>query len=205
MHPNPVYRQASAGDNLAFARARSFGLLSVNGEDGPLLSHVPFLLADDGASADLHLVRSNPITAALTTHLRACLAVSGPDAYISPDWYAMDDQVPTWNYVAVHLRGRLERMPDAALPDLLARQSAALEARLAPKKIWTLDKMPDEALRRHMRMIVPVRLHVDSVDGTWKLAQNKPEAARIGAADNIAGGFGQELGELARLMHRPPA
>lgn len=204
MHPNPVYRKASHADNLAFARSRAFGLLTVNGDGGPLAAHVPFILDEDGALADLHLLRSNPVAGALGAAVPALLAVSGPDAYVSPDWYGLADQVPTWNYVAVHLRGRIERLPDDALRGLLDRQSAAFEARLAPKPVWLPGKMPDEALARMMRMIVPMRLHIDTVDGTWKLAQNKPESARIGAAAQIGSGFGQELAELARLMRDPP-
>lgn len=65
MHPNPVFHTADTAENLAFARDRAFGVLAVTGEAEPLLSHVPFLLSGDGAVADLHLVRSNPIVRAL--------------------------------------------------------------------------------------------------------------------------------------------
>jgi transcriptional regulator len=61
VHPNPVFHDATAERNIAFARARAFGLLVVAAPDGPLISHIPFLLSDDAATADLHLVRSNPI------------------------------------------------------------------------------------------------------------------------------------------------
>jgi len=44
MHPNPAFRQSPADANLGFARDRGFGILSVNGQDGPLAAHVPFLL-----------------------------------------------------------------------------------------------------------------------------------------------------------------
>ncbi len=100
MHPNPIFRQAETQQNLAFARDRGFGILSVNGPDGPLLAYVPFLLAADGATLDLHLVRSNPIARAITTPQPAVMAISGPDSYVSPDWYGVDDQVPTWNNIA---------------------------------------------------------------------------------------------------------
>ena len=102
MHPNPAFRKTAADRNLAFARARGFGVLSVNGPDGPLMAHVPFLLSDDGTMADLHLARSNAVIAA-GLPAQAILAVIGPDAYVSPDWYGVADQVPTWNYIAVHL------------------------------------------------------------------------------------------------------
>lgn len=200
MHPNPVFHDAETEQNLNFARERGFGVLAVAGEGAPLISHVPFLLSEDGEWAELHLVRSNPIVRALTGALPAKLAVSGPDGYVSPDWYGVADQVPTWNYIAVHLTGELELLPDAELRGLLDRQSAFYEARLAPKPPWTTGKMDPEALTRMMRMIVPARMRVTGVDGTWKLSQNKSDEARAGAADAIAGGVGAQLAELSALM-----
>jgi transcriptional regulator len=115
---------------FAMVRARSFGILSVNGADGPLAAHIPFELGE--GEVFLHLARSNPIARAALP-APALLAVSGPDAYVSPDWYGADDQVPTWNYIAVHLRGVLEPLPEAALRGHLARVSAHMEGQLAPK------------------------------------------------------------------------
>lgn len=200
MHPNPIYHDADRAQNLDFARTRAFGVLAVSTAEAPLISHVPFLLSEDGTSADLHLVRSNPITRMLKTPQPARLAVSGPDGYVSPDWYGLADQVPTWNYVAVHLTGRLEQRPQDELLGLLDRQSAFYEARLLPKPPWHSDKMEPEALERMMRMIVPVRLSIETVEGTWKLSQNKPEPARTAVADQITTGFGAELDDLARMM-----
>ncbi len=121
MHPNPIYRKASRNENLSFARAQSFGMLAVTGPDAPLISHIPFLLSADGTMAEFHLVRSNPI-ARLAGPLRARLAVQGPHGYVSPDWYGVADQVPTWNYIAVHLGGEIEMRPAAELRHLLGRQ-----------------------------------------------------------------------------------
>ncbi len=206
MHTNPAFRRAPAALALAMARARGFGILTLAGPDGPLASHVPFLLAEDGASVEMHLARNNPILAALKRPQPALLAVSGPDGYVSPDWYGIEDQVPTWNYVAVHLRGRLERAPDAALRPHLERLSAAFEARLAGKTPWTLDKMTPDALDRFMRAIAPLTMAVERVDATVKLNQNKSDAARLSAADAIGeGGVGQDLGALAALMRGLPA
>ncbi len=109
MNTNPAFRTSTRDENLAFTRQRGFGILMVNGPDGAIASHIPFQLDADGLTADLHLTRSNPI-ARLGQTVPALIAVSGPDAYVSPDWYGSEDQVPTWNYVAVHLRGVLEPM-----------------------------------------------------------------------------------------------
>jgi transcriptional regulator len=202
MHPNPVFHTATAQANLAFARERGFGVLAVAGEEGvPLLSHVPFLLSGNGAVVELHLVRSNPIVRLGGDPHPARLAVSGPEGYVSPDWYGMDDQVPTWNYVAVHLTGTLEPRPQQELRDLLDRESALFERRLLPKTPWRAEKMDGETLARMMRTIVPFRMRVETVDGTWKLNQNKPETARLAAAEHMeAYGIGAETGLLAAMM-----
>ena len=203
MHPNPAFRRETEARGIAFVRDRAFGVLAVNSAELPLLSHVPLLLAADAGHADLHLVRSNPI--ARLDGVWAVLAVSGPDSYVSPDWYGVPDQVPTWNYVAVHLRGRLERLPERAMHEMLDRQSASYEERLLPKKPWTTAKMAPEVLSRMMRMILPFRLHVDRIDSTFKLSQNKSVAARAGAADGMeAARIGQDAAAIARLVREVP-
>ncbi len=205
MHPNPIYRTRSARVNLDFVRAIGFGQLCVNAEPAPLVSHVPFLLDAPGQEIALHLVRSNPIVRLLQTPQVARLVVSGAHGYISPDWYGIEDQVPTWNYVAVHLTGQLELRPQEELRSVLEDLSAHFEAQLAPKPVWTLDKMTPEALARMERQIVPIRMRITEIDGTWKLSQNKPDAARIGAARALAGsGIGAGTAQLSALMQDLP-
>ncbi|MBQ0750580.1 MAG: FMN-binding negative transcriptional regulator [Roseovarius sp.] len=206
MHPNPAFRQAPAARNVEFARARGFGILAVCSPEGPLMSHIPFLLNADGTQAEFHLVRSNPIARLLTGPVRARLAIEGPHSYVSPDWYGVEDQVPTWNYVAVHLVGEVTLQPQEGMRDLLDRQSAEFEARLAPKPEWRAEKMTPEVLERMMRQIVPCAMRVDEIAGTWKLGQNKPEEVRLRAADYLGpAGQGQETDLLAEWMRAPPA
>ena len=191
MHPNPAFRQDPREKNLAFARERGFGLLTINGPDGPLAAHIPFLLNADASFAELHLARSNPIARA-PLPAPALIAVSGPDAYISPDWYGphaeVPDQVPTWNYVAVHLRGVLEPLPDDALHPHVDALSAEHEGRIEGKRPWTSAKMTEGEMPRMLRMILPFRFRVTSVEGTWKLNQNKPAEIRARIATALARG-----------------
>ncbi|MGV6810709.1 MAG: FMN-binding negative transcriptional regulator [Brevirhabdus sp.] len=204
MHMNPAFRKTPDQVNLDFARERGFGTLALSATDGPLLSHVPFRLTDDNAYAEFHLMRSNPILRALDSPHPGVIAVSGPDSYISPDWYGDPQQVPTWNYVAVHLRGTAEILPPEDLGPLLDRLSTDFETRLAPKPPWTRAKMDPDGLAKMMRMIVPCRMSVAKVDGTWKLNQNKSDALRLAAADHVEGyGIGQEVGLISALMRDP--
>lgn len=197
MHPNPAFRATPEAEARAMAAARGFGVLAVNGPEGPLAAHVPFEI--EGDAVGLHLARSNPI-ARLDLPVAAVLMVPGPDAYVSPDWYGTEDQVPTWNYVAVHLRGVLEALPDEALRPHLDRVSAHFEARLLPKRPWVADKMSEGAMARMMRGIRPFRLAVTAVDSTVKLNQNKPEEVRARAAAALAGRPDAGSREIAAMM-----
>ena len=111
--------------------------------------------------------------------------------------------MPTRNCVAVHLRGVLEPLPEDALRPHVDALSAEHEARIAGKAPWTSAKMTDGAMPRMMRMILPFRFRVQSVDGTWKLNQNKPAGVRARAAAAPAKGHpGAQA--IAALMQDVP-
>ena len=204
MHPNPIYRRTTDARAFDLVRDRAFGQITLTGPDGLLASHIPVLLAPDETTLDMHLVRSNPILRLLDTPQDALLAVMGPDGYVSPDWYGADDQVPTWNYAAVQIRGTLEALDHATMHDMLDRQSAHFEDQL-PKTPWTTAKMTPDVLEKMMRQIVPCRMTITDVQSTFKLNQNKPDDVRLRAADAMeSSGIGMETATLAALMRNPP-
>ena len=201
MHPNLVFRREPRDSALRFARDRGFGTLTVAGPDSVLAAHLPFVLEEGRVLA--HLIRANP----LARHLRsgpagALLIASGPDGYVSPDWYGEPGLVPTWNYVAVHLRGELRLLDDTALRPILERLSDNFETRLAPKPPWRTDKVDAGLLARMMRQIVPIEMSVETADSTFKLNQNRSDTARASAAAALATGGtpGMETCALAALM-----
>lgn len=213
MHPNPIYRTASREQNLSFAAETGFATFMLSSEDGaPLAAQAPFVIIEN--RIELHLMRSNPVARALKDGPRPARAViTGPHGYVSPDWYGLPDQVPTWNYVSVHVTGALALRPAAEMPGLLDRLSETYEARLAPKPAWTSDKVNPDQMDRLMRSILPLRMEIGTVEGTWKLAQNKTEAARLRAAAGLEAGLeaghgmrgaGAELPQLAAMMRKLP-
>lgn len=207
MHPNSLFRRATLEQNLAFAAGRGFGALVVSALDGPRISHVPFHMAPTGGPVRAHLARGNPMVRQLREGgLPAVLVVSGPDSYISPDWYGIADQVPTWNYVAVHLRGLLRLRPQETLREHLAALSRRFESGLEGKAPWTPEAVPVERMEALLRGIVPVEMSVEKVEGTWKLGQNRPDAARLAAAGELANaaGLGHETAALVALMQAVP-
>jgi transcriptional regulator len=184
MHPHPAFRWEDRPAIRDIVRDIGFGALFAATPDGPRVAHVPVVWLDD-ETIGFHLARGN----ALTRHLggmTGLLNVQGPDAYVSPDWYGTGpDEVPTWNYVAVELEGRVARTDEAGLLAILDAISAEQERRLAPKPAWTRDKMDQAKLAKMLGAIVGFRLEVQAWRGTLKLAQTKPEAARHAVADAL--------------------
>src|SRR4051794_14540219 len=105
-----------------FIEQNSFGLLVSPFDGEPFASHLPFLLertAGPHGTLVGHMARANPQWQAAAG--QTALAIfSGPHAYISPTWYEAEQVVPTWNYAAVHVYGRVQTIEDeSALLDIV--------------------------------------------------------------------------------------
>jgi transcriptional regulator len=177
MHPNRAFDWKDAGEILDFVRKVAFCTICV---DGPALVHAPVLvLAPDRLR--FHVARGNRAAGALDGG-RAIVSCLGPDAYISPDWYVTEGQVPTWNYLAVEAEGPLRRLEADELVALLDGLSDEHEARLAPKPIWTRAKMRPGLFEGLLKAIIGYELRIEDLRGTRKLGQHKSEDERLSVA-----------------------
>ena len=143
MYTPPPFKPDRAA-SLAFAQARGFGLVCAWDGARPIASSLPFYLtfADDGTPrAAFHVARHNPLAKLADGTTSWLLAVTGADAYVSPDWYVSPDQVPTWLYQVVHLTGTVRPLSDDELAVQIDTLSAKFEDWLLPKKPWTSSKM----------------------------------------------------------------
>jgi transcriptional regulator len=184
MHPDPAFRWEDRVAMRALVSELSLGALFCATPDGPRVAHVPVVWNDDDTLA-FHVSRGNGIARHLDG-ATGLFVVQGPDGYISPDWYGLGhDQVPTWNYVAVELEGRITRTGHDALVEQVDRVTAEHEQRLTSKAPWTHDKMDPARFDAMTRGIIGFTLTVQAWRGTLKLGQNKPEAARLAAADGV--------------------
>lgn len=167
----------------AFTQELGFGQLFVTIPDGPRVTHLPFIWHDD-EHIRFHIARGNSMTRHIEGVL-GLLVVNGPDAYISPDWYGLDNQVPTWNYIAVELEGMLRKLDDNELADQVNYLSNEQEKRLKPKPVWTSAKMAEGYFDKMLAAIVGFEMRIAEWRGTLKLGQNKNEAARDSVAHQL--------------------
>jgi transcriptional regulator len=199
VHPNSSFRWEDRDALRAFAGEVGFGTIFATTPDGPRVGHAPFVFTDEDKIA-FHLARGN----ALTKHLsgmEGLFLVNGPDAYISPDWYGIDDQVPTWNYLALEWQGPIRQLSREELAAQVDAVSANQEQRLAPKPEWTKDKMTPGLFDKMLGAIVGFEMTITAWRSTAKLGHNKAPEVRENAAKGL-----EERGQLAmaHLMRQLP-
>jgi transcriptional regulator len=179
MHPNRAFAWEDREAMLAFIGEIAFATIAA---EGPAIVHAPVLVAEPDRLR-FHVSRGNR---AKLDGRRAIVSVLGPDGYISPDWYGVDDQVPTWNYLAVEAEGPLRTLDEAELTELLDGLSAAHEVRLAPKPVWTRAKMAPGRFDSMLKAIIGYELVIEDLRGTRKFGQNKDAVQRRAAATGLA-------------------
>jgi transcriptional regulator len=204
-------------DNLdaqhAHIRAQPLGVLISAGASGLVANHIPFTLyPTEGPFGTLrcHVSRANQQWRDLQT-VEECLVVfPGPQAYITPSWYATKREtgkvVPTWNYATVHAWGRPIVTDEVVW---LRRQIDDLtevnEGRLPSP--WHVDDAPEDFIASQMQGIIGIEFAITRIEGKWKMSQNRPEADRVGVAEGLAaqGGEAARVGEVVADpgRHRP--
>jgi transcriptional regulator len=139
-------------------------------------SHIPFKIdtSKPVPIAHFHVTAGNGL-AAIPDGTKCLLAVWGPDAYVSNDWYATPDHVSTWLYEAVHLSGPVRRLCFEDNRKHGDEFLEAFEARLLPKTPWDLETMEPAKREAMLRSIVVLEMEIERVEGQRKLSQHKSD------------------------------
>lgn len=167
-------------------------------------THVPVVLDEERGSLGslrFHLARANPTSKALMNGREVLMVFVGPHTYVSPDWYANDNLVPTWNYAVVHAYGLPRTMDEVQLRRLLDDLSASQEQPL-PKTPWSMDKMPAELLDKMCTAIVGFDLPVTELQAKWKLNQNRGADDRNGVINALDALGGDSKRAVAAMMRQ---
>lgn len=184
----PRYHVMDADDVRPFVDAVGTAQLVTVGEDGlPDATFLPVLW--DGDRLVGHLARANPHWRRIVGGSAALAVVTGPDAYVSPGWYATKAEhgrvVPTWNYSVVHLRGRVLVHDDPGwVRGLVTRLTDRHESGRAEP--WAVTDAPPDYIDTNLRPIVGVELVVATVEAKAKLSQNRSDEDRAGVAAGLA-------------------
>jgi transcriptional regulator len=187
-------------------RQSALATLVTLGADGIEASHVPMLL--DPAPAPFgtlhgHIARSNPQWQRAAADSHGLAIFLGPDAYISPSWYASKREtgkvVPTWNYVAIHVYGAVRFFDDgnrllAHVTKLTERQETR---RAAP---WAVTDAPEEYIGGQLTRIIGFEIPIARIEGKWKMSQNRPAEDRVGVVEGLVREGGPAEAAVAKIV-----
>lgn len=190
----------------ALIRTHPLGLLISGGAAGLQANAIPFLLdADHGPHGRLraHVARANPQWRALAEAPDALVVFQGPQAYVSPGWYASKAEhgkvVPTWNYAVVQARGRARSVEDADwLAALVSELTTAHES--GRSRPWAVTDAPERYIAAQLRGIVGIEIEIAEIAGKWKVSQNRSEADRAGAAEGLSAEARPDAATMAALV-----
>ncbi|MCB1447934.1 MAG: FMN-binding negative transcriptional regulator [Rhizobiaceae bacterium] len=207
MYQPPLFREERLDVLHGLMRTHPFGLIVSVGPDGePVANAIPLLLdAGAGEKGTLrgHLARGNPHWKLLAEAGKALVVFQGPYSYVTPSWYATKKEtgkvVPTWNYVIVQARGMVKIHEDSGwLRAHVGELSDAHEAgRTDP---WAVSDAPAGFIDSQLRGIVGLEIGIASLEGKWKVSQNRPVPDRIGVVEGLAADTGEGNAEMARLV-----
>ena len=205
MYTPPAFREDDLAALRTIIREAGLSTLVTATADGIVATPMPLILeASEGPHGTLygHIARANPQWKAEPTG-DALVIFTGPDAYISPSWYAAKREhgkvVPTWNYVTVHAYGPVAFFHDPSdLRAVVTRLTDRHEASRAEP--WQVSDAPDAFTDAQLRLIVGVRIPITRIEGKRKMSQNRSEADRLGVAEGLAASPSRADRDVAPLI-----
>ncbi len=192
------YKNEDLSEVKDFIAAHSFGILVNDLEGKPWATHTPLELTTDSGGRDIligHIAKANPQWRAFSDNPTVLCIFNGPHSYVSSSWYK-EEEVPTWNYIAVHVYGSVEIMSEEEVLAWLSSLVDHLEGE--EKDPVSLHRMSDATLRQ-VRGVVGFRIRIEEIQAAYKLSQGREEDhARI--ISELASKENQGSREISQIM-----
>ena len=168
------YKNENVEEIREFLRKNSFGILinQVNGK--PWATHIPLELDKDENDKDIlvsHISKANLQWKEFKKQPEVLCIFNGPHSYISSSWYK-EEEVPTWDYIAVHVYGKIVILEEKAVMESLHKLVAKYEKK--SKKPISLKEMSPKTLRQ-VKGIVGFKIEITDIQAAYKLSQTRPE------------------------------
>lgn len=167
------YRNNDLSEIRSFIRKNSFATLITCGSEKPEATHIPIeLIEQNNEEAFLqgHISRANQQWKSFSDKSSVLAIFQGPHSYVSSSWYNHVN-VPTWNYLAVHVYGKIKIIEGdelyLSLKDLVDRYETISE------KPIKMEELPEDMMSKYMIGIVGFRIAIEKIEGKWKLSQNR--------------------------------
>ena len=155
-----------------FIEKHSFAMLVTSNNGRPVATHLPILIKQNGEDFFVtgHMAYGNPQWKSFKVSEEVLLIIQGPHSYISSSWYE-EENVPTWNYQAVHLYGVPEIVTQEELVQDLTHLLKKYESHRPEGVVW--EKLSDGLITKELKGIVGFKIKVNEIQAAYKLSQNR--------------------------------
>lgn len=170
----------------ALIKEFGFATLVSTVEGLPWATHIPLELDIDkegGWKLHGHVARANSQWRNFENQPQVLAIFMGPHSYVSPSWYDHKN-VPTWNYKAVHLSGRVSIIEGEALEAMLRKLMHRYETIHAEAPL-AFDELPRDILEKDLRGVVGIEIAIDKIEAVSKLSQNRNDASNKGVIEGL--------------------
>ena len=184
-----------------FIRTNSFGTLITTKNGKPIATHLPLQLVkeDNDYFITGHMAYGNPQWRTFDTCGDVLITFQGPHAYISSSWYEKEN-VPTWNYQAVHLYGAAKLMDEAELKADLAKLMQKYEQHREHPVL--LETLSPSMLEKELKGIVGFKIQVTEVQAAYKISQNRTPTDYKNIIDQLHKEENTDSSEMAEVMEK---
>lgn len=172
MYIPKYYKVTDFNEITEFVHANSFGTIVTTKNGKPIATHMPLELHQEGDDYFItgHMAYGNPQWRTFDTCEEVLVMYQGPHAYISSSWYGHEN-VPTWNYQAVHVYGKASIMTEEELKQDLKMLLEKYEKHRQNPVLW--DKLSPELLESELKGIIGFKIKVQEIQAAYKLSQNR--------------------------------
>ena len=169
MYPPPHHQVNDKQKMIAVIRAFPLGMLVTALDNEPFITHIPIIYKESGEKLVAHIDASNPQVESLKDGAKATVVFKGPDCYISPSVYSTE-QLPTWNYIIVHLEGIIKTIPE---PEAVKETMIAMTRFLEGSQQQFVLERDNPKMDRMVNYIRAFEIEITHWEGKFKLSQDK--------------------------------
>ncbi|WNS78490.1 FMN-binding negative transcriptional regulator [Domibacillus sp. DTU_2020_1001157_1_SI_ALB_TIR_016] len=199
MYIPKYFKVTNIGEIWGFVQKNSFGTIVTTKQGIPIATHLPLGLSKKGDDYYItgHMAYGNPQWRTFETSENVLVMFQGPHAYISSSWYG-HEEVPTWNYQAVHVYGKASILEKNEVIEELTIMLKKYEENRKNPVLW--DKLSPQLLESEMKGIVGFKIKVGEIQAAYKLSQNRNETDYMNIIDKLQNEGDPNSKQMAELM-----
>jgi transcriptional regulator len=170
MYVPKQFRNNDASTINDFIRHHGFGILVSLSDNKMIATHIPLELSADETKLTGHIARANPQWRSFSNNTEVMIIFPGPHAYVSSSWYDHEN-VPTWNYISIHVYGKIKIIEGEQLYSALTQLVNKYEK--TSQYPVSVEKMSPEYVRQQIKGLVGFEIDITSIEAAYKLSQNR--------------------------------